>query len=575
MADKKVARDIHDKYQKLSPREHVLLRPEMYIGAVVAEKIPTWVEGASGKVHRVEAEYSQAMLKVVDEILMNASDNVLEHAEASHPVTYISVTADRDSGVIAIENDGPGIPIVEHKEHKLWIPDMVFGHLLTGKNFHNDSEHMAAGRHGYGAKLTNIFSKSFSVMTRNHGQTYTQKWTGNMATSSAPKVIKSKGGETDVTRIEFTPDYEKLGMEKGLTVSFIAVLRKRCADLAVSLPDTKITFNGKPLASSFEAYIAQYQPTAQAVTTVSKYNRTQFVGVAFFDSPSSSLKGSHVSMVNSIVTHNGGTHLQHARSVVEEAAQKAAKAAGADGSKEFNLAKFMNHCIVFTSMSVPQPKFDSQSKVRMVSTHLWPKFDDAPLVEAFKKIDNMDKFFVSVFKGPNTRTTNSGKVRNLVTKAHDAKDAGTTSNVACTLLVTEGDSAAALALGSLSVTQRRTYGVFPVRGKVLNVLTDVRRVTENKEWMDLFTVMGLSLADRNPTLKKLRYQRIKITTARTSVASCSPVSTSSGLSWPRNQASRTSSLRPWSRRSPRTVRRCGSSRPPPSTRGSSRTNPRR
>ena len=78
--------DVHSKYQKLSQREHVLKRPEMYIGAVVSETVPSWVEVADGTIKRQDVEYSQGMMKIIDEILVNASDNVLEHAGTAHPL---------------------------------------------------------------------------------------------------------------------------------------------------------------------------------------------------------------------------------------------------------------------------------------------------------------------------------------------------------------------------------------------------------------------------------------------------------------------------------------------------------
>lgn len=67
--------------------------------------------------------------------------------------------------MISIWNNGEGIPIVEHKEEKMYVPTMIFGHLLTSSNYNDEEEKVTGGRNGYGAKLCNIFSTKFVVET--------------------------------------------------------------------------------------------------------------------------------------------------------------------------------------------------------------------------------------------------------------------------------------------------------------------------------------------------------------------------------------------------------------------------
>ena len=62
-------------------------------------------------------------------------------------------------------NDGKGIPIEKHRVEGVWVPELVFGQLLTGSNFDDAAARLTGGRHGYGAKLTNIFSTAFTVET--------------------------------------------------------------------------------------------------------------------------------------------------------------------------------------------------------------------------------------------------------------------------------------------------------------------------------------------------------------------------------------------------------------------------
>ncbi len=72
---------------------------------------------------------------------------------------------DSAHNTISVWNNGKGIPIQIHKEHKIYVPEMIFGQLLTGSNYDDDAKKVTGGRNGYGAKLTNIFSRRFTVET--------------------------------------------------------------------------------------------------------------------------------------------------------------------------------------------------------------------------------------------------------------------------------------------------------------------------------------------------------------------------------------------------------------------------
>ena len=89
---------------------------------------------------------------------------------------------------------------------------MLFGHLLTGSNFDDSSKQVTGGRHGYGAKLTNIFSKSFAVETLDsyNGLRYRQVWRDNMSFAEKPEITDTDAGEEDYTCIAFVPDMARL-----------------------------------------------------------------------------------------------------------------------------------------------------------------------------------------------------------------------------------------------------------------------------------------------------------------------------------------------------------------------------
>ena len=94
---------------------------------------------------------------------MNALDNKVRDASMSKLEVRLVPTP--QGTAIEVMNDGRGIPVQMHAEEGMYVPELVLGHLLTGSNFNDDTESVTGGRYGYGAKLTNIFSKEFTVET--------------------------------------------------------------------------------------------------------------------------------------------------------------------------------------------------------------------------------------------------------------------------------------------------------------------------------------------------------------------------------------------------------------------------
>ena len=161
-------------YQKLSQLEHVLLRPDSYIGSIAHVPHNLYIF-SEGKLEFNDVMYCPALIKLVDEILVNASDR--QHDDLT--MKNISVTVDETSGVIAVKNDGAGIPVVNHPKYgNEPVPQIIFGNFLTGQNFDDTQERLKGGRNGYGAKLVNAWSKSFTVtiVDPERQKQYKQKW---------------------------------------------------------------------------------------------------------------------------------------------------------------------------------------------------------------------------------------------------------------------------------------------------------------------------------------------------------------------------------------------------------------
>ena len=163
-----------------------------------------WVyDQATGNVVMRPCTFVPGLYKIFDEIIVNAADN----KQRDPQMNRIEVTINPEQKMIRVGNNGTGIPIVMHQEHKCYVPELIFGHLLTGSNFDDEEAKTTGGRNGYGAKLANIFSTKFVIETNDKSRKlkYKQTFTNNMRDKSEPEVTASNATD-DFTSITFYPD---------------------------------------------------------------------------------------------------------------------------------------------------------------------------------------------------------------------------------------------------------------------------------------------------------------------------------------------------------------------------------
>jgi DNA topoisomerase-2 len=130
-------------YQKKSQLEHILLRPDTYIGSVEPLTQEMWIWNfETEKMIKKEITFVPGLYKIFDEILVNAADN----KQRDSSMSLIRVNIDKQSNTIKVYNNGKGIPVTEHKDEKVYVPTLIFGHLLTSSNY-NDEEKKVTGKH--------------------------------------------------------------------------------------------------------------------------------------------------------------------------------------------------------------------------------------------------------------------------------------------------------------------------------------------------------------------------------------------------------------------------------------------
>lgn len=510
------------KYKKLTPIDHVLLRPEMYVGSIETQPLQMFVfDPEKSKMVWETMQVNQGLLKIVDEILLNASDNI-NNSKGSTKQTYISISIS-DNGEITIENDGAGLPIVRSKEHKMYIPEMVFGHLLTSSNYHNDESSTTAGRHGYGAKLTNILSTKFSVTCRTKGKEFHMSWTDHMRMATSPRVSRCDESDKNITRVKFMPDYAHFGFpNNAISLDMKRVLHKRVMDLAAMFSSIEVRLNGVPFGfKSFTDYANLYSlPTGDATPPAPFVYESRNGSVAFVPQLTAGPKRI-VGVVNGVVTYNGGTHCNAATDILSSCLENLAKQLRKEG-KVIDSNRVSRHFTILVFLVQSQPKFDSQSKARLVSTVSMPRVSKPdlekylttmPFLEAHvNSLD--DQLALELNKEIGTgRRLSSKSLISSITKLVDATSSRPDGRSIRTLIITEGDSAKALALNSLSSDQKKFCGVFPLRGKLLNVRNrNLKRLKTCKELQDLFLALGLELGRTYTSLSELRYQRVLVMT---------------------------------------------------------------
>jgi DNA topoisomerase II len=529
-----------EQYTRLDPISHVLLRPGMYVGSITRTKQQIWLP-SSGKDTRMilqDASYIPALYKIFDEIIVNAADNYQRDSK----MTSIDVVFNSQKNTISVRNDGKGIPVRLHEAEQVYVPELVLGNLLTGSNFDDTKGRLTGGAHGFGAKLTNIFSTNFTVETADTKRKllYKQTWTDNMRERGEPDIIALPDNVTnDYTKVSFTPDFPRFGMKSSSEFwklkgdDTLALMVRRVWDVAGVNSELNITIDGTSLdINSFLEYVGMFgEPIDNELEKKEvikplylRPNRHWELVVG----SSTDAKFQQVSFVNSISTLRGGTHVNI---MVEQLCRRIAdytnRVHGKSLSSTVTPNQVRNHLKIFVNALIENPAFDSQLKESLTTPST--KFGSNPVLsERFTKlviqksgvVESVVNWSLAKEKVQflGQMKTNGRKSSNRlmgIPKLEDANDAGDSElGRKCTLILTEGDSAKALAVAGLAVVGRDKYGVFPLRGKPLNVRdASLTQIGNNEEIKNLIQILGLDYNknyDNEDDYNTLRYGSIMI-----------------------------------------------------------------
>ena len=486
--------DLTKKYKKLSPIEHVLLKPGMYVGDIDMKKEILFIFSEK-KIIQKEIDYSPALYKIFDEIIVNSYDQTIR----DKTVSTIKVDIKNDS--FSCFNDGVGIDIAIHPEHKIYIPELIFANLMTSTNYDDSEQRITGGTHGLGAKLVAIFSEKFiiEVWDKKRNLYYYQEIENNLSKINKA-VIKKQSEKTGGIKITVFPDFERFKI-KDINEGMIHLFEKRVIDLIGLVPNIiSIELNNnKLIESSWKNYLSFYANDWLFGSCIK--NQLWEFAIRFG-------ADTHISFVNGIYTSRGGKHLDYFFDLILNKLQKMVHP---DLTKKL-LKDYLN---VALKSSIINPSFSSQTKEELmtpvpkfgmecfINPKFWDEIKKSNIIEKLKQVVSYStQKILSKLEG-----SKKSKIKGIY-KLEDANYAGTKKSTECTLILTEGDSAKATAIAGISAIKdgRNYFGVYPLRGKLLNVReASTSQLSNNNEINELKKILGLKSGVKR---EELRYNSV-------------------------------------------------------------------
>lgn len=512
-----VNKTIEQKYKKLTQREHVLLRPGMYIGSIKKQNEELWVakeEESTYKMIKKVINYTPGFIKIFDEVLTNATD----HSFRDATLTQIRVNFNKETGEISVWNNGTGIPVELHKEHNIYVPELIFSNLLSGSNYDDNQQRTGAGMNGVGIKATNIYSKKLIVETvdSKNKKKYIQEFNENMTIKEKPKITTNSS--KSYTKITIYPDYNKFEM-RGLEEDTILLLNKRVLDcIACTSKDVQIYLNdvklkGKGLVDYIKYFFEESKVISERIVekkrdieyvweyAIVPYN--EFAQISFVNGNATNQGGKHVDYIIYQITNKIKKYLEEKKKVTNV-------------TPNFIKDKFF----FFLNATIVNPSFNSQTKEQLTT----PSKDfgcvinvsDIFINKVYKSsiIQEIVEFCKAKEISTLNKVTDGKKISKIyIPKLEDALFAGTKRSNECTLILTEGDSAKTFALSGRSIIGNEKWGIYPLRGKGLNVRdASITQLINNEEINNIKQIIGLKNEKEYKNISELRYGKVMLLT---------------------------------------------------------------
>ena len=501
--------EIEKKYKELSEQEHVLLRPGMYVGSIKPEISNQFVFDHDDEIMvQKEIEYVPAMLKLIDEIISNSTDEFRRPDNIG--LTQLSVTVMKDNTIV-IEDNG-GIPVVKHKDAGIMVPQLIFGRMRTSSNYNDDEDRSGLGTNGVGSSLTNIFSSYFGVMTDDGKKRWFGNWRNNMNEFYDEKIEKSSK-KNHGTRITFHLDFSRFEGIDSFDRSFKDIILTRCINAAAANPGLKVIYKdsdvcGEYRFDNFKDYIELYRNYVTLKDCIEMKDEHKHVYVY----PDGAI---NIGFVNGGIC-NKGTHIKALHQIINTNI--------CDFLKKKDKIELLPRQVdgnysMFCDLTISNPSYDSQTKDTLttpierfykdenIKFELPNKFLDS--VVKSEIIDNVRDWYKKKCEAEDQRAIR--KINREISKGLKRPD----KFITCTskkkqerqLWIFEGDSAKAAFRNCRDPHTQAGYIMRGVPKSAWNESPTV--IMKNEVYNDLVTILGLKFGDAF-NIDELKFNKIVI-----------------------------------------------------------------